>query len=220
MSTRPSSGPVVCPAAVGVGCYLRYNSGGQPHKRPGRRALDPEDSLEGGERYLRLLPHAVLAGALGHQIHPSTGQPLASVGQVPKQPPRKTFAEPRTTEQLTDQSDFRDVGRGQFVGEGHAVGGAQEVKLVSANMPVVFSTLCMCRGGREVRPVPRVGKLEAPTADVEGGKQRMSGSKNAVTSWNYAKQCEASSAARERFLEILLVLPIIPAKNPGWNRSA
>src|SRR5215204_5584152 len=91
---RPAQQPVDV-EAVGVGCYLRHDPGRKPHEGLGRRAFDPEDSFEGRKRDLNLLPCAVLAGAFGHQSDSCTGQRhtqlLASVRQIPKEPPRETF---------------------------------------------------------------------------------------------------------------------------------
>src|SRR5215210_454269 len=142
MSCPQTLYPTLCSAQqpvdvepVGVGCYLRHNPGRKPHQSLGQRAFDPEDPLERRERYLNLLPCAVLAGALGHQSDSCTGQRLtqllASVRQIAKEPPRQTFPELRTAEQFTDQADFRNVGRGKFVGEGHTVCGAQQMQLHS-----------------------------------------------------------------------------------------
>src|SRR5829696_9202329 len=130
----PSQQPVDV-EPIGVGCYLCHDPGRKPYQGLGKRAFDPEDPLENGERYLCLLPHSVLAGALCNQRDSGASQRLtqlfASVGQVAKQPPGRSFPEPCTTEQFAGQSDLREVGRGQLVGEGHTVGRAQEVKLHS-----------------------------------------------------------------------------------------
>jgi hypothetical protein len=129
---RPAQQPVDV-AAVSVGTDLRHDPARQPYQGLGQSAFDPEDPLESGERYLRLLPHSVLAGALGHQrdsySRQSLTQLLALVGQVSEESPRQIFPEVRTTNQFTNQSDFRYVGRAQFVGDGHAVGGAQQMQL-------------------------------------------------------------------------------------------
>src|SRR5215207_7808340 len=130
----PSQQPVDV-EPIGVGCYLCHDPGRKPYQSLGKRAFDPEDPLENGERYLCLLPHSVLAGALCNQRDSGASQRLtqlfASVGQVAKQPPGRSFPELCTTEQFAGQSDLREVGRGQLVGEGHTVGRAQEVKLHS-----------------------------------------------------------------------------------------
>ena len=112
---------------------LRDDPGHKPHPGLSQRAVGPEDRLEGRERYVRLLPCTVMARALGHQGDPSTGQRLtqlhALVRQVAKQPSRQAFPELRTVEQFANQSDFCDVGRGEPLGDGHTVCGAQEVQL-------------------------------------------------------------------------------------------
>src|SRR5215210_3068043 len=118
---------------VGISCYLRHDPRDQPHQRLGQCVLDPEGPLEGGERYFHLLPFPILARALGHQSDPDLCQLLlqllAAVCQVPEEPPCRILPESRFAKQFAHQADLRDVGSGELVGDGDAVGRADEVKL-------------------------------------------------------------------------------------------
>ena len=103
MSVARISGPQLLNAAlrttqqtvdeetIGVGCHLRRDPGGEPHEGGRQRLLEVELALETRQRYLHLLPLAVLSGAFGHQqdAGPCQGvfQRRAAVGQIPEEPP-------------------------------------------------------------------------------------------------------------------------------------
>ncbi|HZY65450.1 MAG TPA: hypothetical protein VFE21_06200 [Rubrobacteraceae bacterium] len=67
---------------------------------------DPEDSLQARKGDLRLLTFAALAGALGDQTDPGSGQRVLQlftlVGQVTKESFREILPEPRLAKQLAD----------------------------------------------------------------------------------------------------------------------
>ncbi len=100
-----------------------------------RQALpEPEPALEVRERYLHLLPLVALSGALGYRqdSHDSRGllQSPTQVSQVSLEPTREVPVQLRLLQQLLGKLDFGDVGGGELVGEGNAVGGADEVQLL------------------------------------------------------------------------------------------
>src|SRR5215213_228659 len=119
---------------VGVGRYLRRDPGGQPHQRGGQRLAQAEDPLEAGDGDLYVLPRPVAPfRALGSQedadLRQGLSQIFASVGQVSQERPRHFLSQSRLGEEFLGQGDVRDVGGGEFVGDGDTVGGAQEVQL-------------------------------------------------------------------------------------------
>jgi hypothetical protein len=74
---------------------------------------------------------AVLVGPLGHQADPTFGQRspqgFASVSEiVSEELAGEIVSEVRLGEQFLRQAHLRDVGGGELVGEGDAVGGADE----------------------------------------------------------------------------------------------
>src|SRR5215208_4313419 len=60
---------------------------------------------------------------------PRLPQPLASVGQVPQEPPRYSIPHSRLGEELLGQGDVGDVGGGEFVGERNPIGATDELQL-------------------------------------------------------------------------------------------
>src|SRR5215212_10841687 len=119
---------------VGVSCYLRRDPGSQPHQRGGQRLAQAEDPLEAGDGDLYVLPRPVPPfRALGSQedadLRQGLSQIFASVGQVSQERPRHFLSQSRLGEEFLGQGDVRDVGGGEFVGDGDTVGGAQEVQL-------------------------------------------------------------------------------------------
>src|SRR5215204_1324661 len=131
---RPSEEPVDV-QAVGVGGHLLSDPRGQPHQRGRQRLAHPEDPLERCEAHLRLLAdRRATLGALGLKQHAGLGQlllePTAAVGQVSEEPAGDGAllkASPR--QKLAHQEYVRGVGGAKFVGDGHAVGRADEVQL-------------------------------------------------------------------------------------------
>src|SRR5215203_184607 len=120
---------------IGVGCYLGHDPGGQPHEGGRQRLAQAEYPLQAGDGDLHSLPESTPPlGWLRQQkdVHLGQGllQPLASVGQVPQEPPRYSIVQSRLGEELLGQGDVGDVGRGEFVGEWDPIiGGADEVQL-------------------------------------------------------------------------------------------
>jgi hypothetical protein len=119
---------------VGVGRYLRRDPGCQPDERGGQSLAQAKDPLEAREGDLYVLPRPVPPfGALGSQedadLCQGLSQSLASVGQVSQELPPHFLSQSRLVEEFLGQGDVGDVGGGKFVGDGDAVGGAEEVQL-------------------------------------------------------------------------------------------
>jgi hypothetical protein len=118
---------------VGVGRYLRRDPGGQPHEGGRQRLAEAEYPLQAGDGDLHSLPEPTPLGWLRHQkdVHLGQGilQPLASVGQLPQEPPRYSILQGRLVDELLGQGDVGYVGRGEFVAERDPIGGADEVHL-------------------------------------------------------------------------------------------
>ncbi len=119
---------------VGVGRYLRRDPGCQPDERGGQSLAQAEDPLEAGDGDLYVLPHPVPPfRALGSQedanLCQGLPQILDSVGQVSQELPRHFVSQSRLGNEFLGQGDVCDVGGGEFVGDGDAVGGAEEMKL-------------------------------------------------------------------------------------------
>jgi len=65
-------------------------------------------------------------------LHCSESHPTSRFGRPgPEESPRQIFPELSTTDQFTSQSDFCDIGRGEFVTDRHAVGSTQQMQLHS-----------------------------------------------------------------------------------------
>src|SRR4051812_31872338 len=78
---------------VGVGCYFGRDPGSQSHEGGRERLAQAEYPLQAGDGDLHSLPDPTPPrGWLRHQkdVHLGQGllQPLASVGQIPQEPPR------------------------------------------------------------------------------------------------------------------------------------
>src|SRR5215210_125032 len=123
---------------VGVGCYLRRDPGCQPYQRGGQRLAQAKDPLEARDGDLYVLPGPVAPfRALGSQedanLRQGLPQILASVGQVSQEPPRHFASQSRLGNEFLSQANVCDVGGGEFVGDGDAAGGAEEVQLNSVD---------------------------------------------------------------------------------------
>src|SRR5215207_126398 len=121
-------------AAVGVGGNLGHDPGRKPYERLRQRVVHPEDALEGREANLYLLPdRRPPLGPFAGQQHVTPCQRLsectAAVGEISKELPRRSSVEHRLVQQLLDEEHFRGVSRGELVGDGYPVDGADEVQL-------------------------------------------------------------------------------------------
>src|SRR5215204_1417094 len=147
MSVARNSGPKLLDAAlrttqqpvdvepVGIGGDLRRDPGGQPSERLGQRALHPEDALEGSEAYLHLLADwwatvRLLGGRRNIDIRKLICELCAAVCQISQEPTGDdALIETCSGQKLPHQEHIRDVGGCKLVGDGHAVGRADEVQL-------------------------------------------------------------------------------------------
>src|ERR687897_2401590 len=119
---------------VGVGRYLRRDPGSQPDERDGQSLAQAKDPLEARDGDLYVLPRPVapfraLSSQEDANLFQGLPQILASVGQISQELPRHFVSQSRLVEEFLGQGDICDVGGGEFVGDGDAVGGAQEVQL-------------------------------------------------------------------------------------------
>src|SRR5829696_2483201 len=147
---------------VGVGRYLRRDPGGQPHQRGGQSLAQAEDPLQAGDGDLYVLPRPVAPfRALGSQEDADLCQGLphilASVSQLSQELPRRFVSQSRLGKQFLGQGDVCDVGGGELVGDGDAVGGAEEVQLNSIDAE---ASPTYPRGSIETRRLPDLARME------------------------------------------------------------
>src|SRR5215204_5976504 len=174
---------------VGVSCYLRRDPGSQPHQRGGQSLAQAEDPLEAGDGDLYVLPRPVPPfRALGSQedadLRQGLSQIFASVGQVSQERPRHFLSQSRLGEEFLGQGDVRDVGGGEFVGDGDTVGGAQEVQLdpvdaegTPAYPPGTVETWRGCRTSSKVESTSKVSASPTSSGTISrlrGSKKRLS----------------------------------------------
>src|SRR5918997_5518236 len=120
--------------AVGVGGYLRRYPGSEPYQRLRQRSAETESSLEGRKADLHLLPRSrTPLRPFGYQHDAAVGEDLfehlGAVGEIPAELAHRFAPEPGLIEQFLHQEHVRGAGGGELIGEGHAVGGADEVQL-------------------------------------------------------------------------------------------